>query len=109
MKMVQYISLTSHLAPLSIKLLWVGRMPKPYSPQENLVFVEQANSCLVEQAGKPVHENGAIYQFNFTSCTIVNKPFTGRKDAQPLLPTRKFSFCGTSKFMSCGTGRKACS
>ncbi len=62
MKMVQYISLTSHLAPLSINLLRAGRMPNPYSPQENLVFVEQANSCLVEQAGKPVHENGTKSQ-----------------------------------------------
>ncbi|MFM9268621.1 hypothetical protein L2I57_025915 [Tychonema sp. BBK16] len=32
-----------HLAPLSISLLWTGRMP---IPQENSLFVEQA-SCLL--------------------------------------------------------------
>ncbi|MEG4572942.1 hypothetical protein QUA56_09630 [Microcoleus sp. N3A4] len=38
---------------------------------------------------------------HLTSCTILDRPFMGGLEAHP---TRKFSFCGTGKFMSCGTG-----
>ncbi|WP_332983592.1 hypothetical protein [Microcoleus sp. A003_D6] len=34
-------------------------------------------------------------RLELTSCTIINKPFTGGQDAQPLLPTRKLTLCGT--------------
>jgi hypothetical protein len=35
-------------------------MPNPYSPQENSLF-------FVEQTGKPVIENAAIYKFKMTA------------------------------------------
>jgi hypothetical protein len=45
------VALNRDLAPFSISLSWAGRMPNPYSPQENPLFVEQA--------GKPVLKNDA--------------------------------------------------